>query len=993
MLYSRIRGLPRRYAKPARRRRARLATALAFAVSALAVSRRAFSAGLPTLTTIRQVLELSRSKAVKGYPVHLRGVVTYHYGGAVPDLFLHDSTGGLWVDLAQGAPSLKPGDVIELDGITEQPDFAPQIGRPSWRVLGKAPLPPAPRVTFGQMASTHEDGQWVEVEGIVRTAAVDPESHNLFLDLGAEGGLITVQTPDARPSLAQKLVDSEVLIRGNCGAIRNALNQQIGVMLYVPNLEQIRTLAPAPSDSASLPVRSIADLQRFSLDQPAGHRVHVRGVVTLDVRDGPVYMADSTGGLYVRRKEHTTLRPGDRVDVFGFLGVVDRHPVLEDSVFQVTGQGPVPAAAQVTATQALHGEFDSALVKIDGRLLQSASSPDETMLVLREGSTVFRAISKSELSAPALSSLREGTLLRLSGICVADTDVTGNPTAFEIRLGAASDIAILKEPSWWTLERALAMGGLLSLAILGALAWAASLRRRVHAQTAIIRGTLDATADGIVVVDAHGKIVAANDKFAAMWNFPELLMAARDHDALLRIAMGQLKEPEAFLDRLRDVFASSDLTSDDAIEFQDGRVFESHSEPNRVNGRSVGRVWAFHDITDRMRSQRDLQQAKEAAEAANETKTAFLANMSHEIRTPMNGVLGMTELCLDTELTPEQREYLDMAKSSADALLVVINDVLDFSKVEAGRLELELIEFNLRDLLEECARSLAVRTHEKGLELTCEVAPEVPETLIGDPSRLRQIVVNLIGNAIKFTQQGEIGVQASVDSVSGDQVTLHLVVRDTGIGISPEKQRLIFDAFTQADASTTRRFGGTGLGLAISSRLVEMMGGGIWVESDLGRGSEFHFTIRLSVGTSPIEQAQPSESSSFTGVPVLVIDTNATSRQILNGILTGWGMRSTVAASGEDALEVLERAAGGGAPIPVVLCDGHTADFLLLKKIQEHPALAGTAIIPMTCVGQRCEERVSRPPGVVAPITKPVRRAELREAIAGVLEPMLVEQV
>jgi signal transduction histidine kinase len=641
--------------------------------------------------------------------------------------------------------------------------------------------------------------------------------------------------------------------------------------LYVPRLDEFRVITPAPSDPSSLPIRSIADLERFSLDQPSGHRVHVRGVVALNVSDGSVYITDSTGSFYVRRKQQTPLKPGDRVDALGFLGVMDRHPVLEDSVFQVLGSGPAPVPVKVTAAQALTGEFDSALVKIEGRLTQSALTPDEKFLVLRQGSIVFRAISEADLPAPALASLREGTLLEVTGVCVVDTDVSGTPTLFRIRFGAPQDVVVLQSPPWWTVERALGMGGLLAVAILAALAWVASLRGRVQAQTGIIRGTLDATGDGILVVDSRRNFVTANEKFAALWGIPPSVMDTRNYPAMLQHVLGQVQEPEGFLTRLREVYASAEVTSDDVIEFRDGRVIERHSEPHRVNGKCVGRVWAFSDITDRARAQNDLRRAKDAAEAANRAKSEFLANMSHEIRTPMNGVLGMTELCLDTELTPEQREYLGMAKSSADALLVVINDILDFSKVEAGKLELYLTEFGLRDNLEDTVRSLAVRADEKGLEMSCEVSPDVPELVIGDPARLRQIVVNLMGNAIKFTQQGEVGIQAAVHSMSDDQAILHFVVRDTGIGISPEKQRLIFEAFSQADASTTRRFGGTGLGLTISSRLVDMMGGRIWVESEPERGSQFHFTIRLGVPTPQLERAELSESARFPADATLPI--------------------------------------------------------------------------------------------------------------------------
>ncbi|MGH9406269.1 MAG: PAS domain S-box protein [Terriglobia bacterium] len=507
-----------------------------------------------------------------------------------------------------------------------------------------------------------------------------------------------------------------------------------------------------------------------------------------------------------------------------------------------------------------------------------------------------------------------------------------------------------------------------------------------------LRAVFESSGVGIVLTDLNGCIIEANPTYQHMLGYT--LSELREVTVLDVTEPVDVPRCIALVSRLLGGEESHPSVEKRYVR-KDGSLLWVHSSMSvvRGGGDELRYIMAVvQDITVRKEAEAALLRAKEAAETANRAKSEFLANMSHEIRTPMNGIIGMTDLLLSLELEPEPREYLSMVKLSADSLMAIINDILDFSKIEAGKMELESIDFNLRDCAEEAARSLASKAWEKGLELVCHVHPGLPEMVAGDPGRVRQVLLNLLGNAIKFTHRGEVVLTVGRDTAASGEpdssesggVLVHFQVTDTGIGIPSDKQNVIFESFAQADSSSTRRFGGTGLGLTIASQLVRMMGGRIWLESELGKGSTFHFTARLEEA-SQAQGLLKVDSAMLRGLRVLVVDDNHASRRHLEEMLRSCGMQVETAESGAAALRAFKEAGENGRPYRAVLLDEQMPGangFDAAKQTVQGAGLGDAAVVMLASCGYRGDAQRCRELGIAAYLTKPVRKSELIETLA-----------
>jgi PAS domain S-box-containing protein len=958
------------------------------------------------LRTIASVAQLGNAEAKRAYSAHLEGVVTY----SDPEwglLFVQDATGAIYVDVHGLGFKAPPGTRVEVDATTGPGDIAPVLVQPKIHALGPGSLPEPGTHPIAALDAGAADSRWVVARGVLRPGNQSWRRICFRIFDGKSWALVVLPEPDT--PAAQRLVGALVRVRGVCGVLLGANRRRLGAQLFVNRLEDIEVQEPALANPLAAPVQPATALFTAA-EERFVQLAHVRGTVTWRM-PGRLMIADRTGATFAVSNSEP-VPPGSLVDVAGFPEAGAYGLTLADALVRVSGRvgSGAPAPPLLSAGALLGHPADGRVVRVRARLIEQTTDASEHLFLLSDGGATFRAALPRASSDPGVVTLPRDSLLELTGVVIPrrGTPPPGAPTFL---VASPADMVVRGAMGWLTLKRGLAIVGAMALMVAGALVWVTLLRRTVRRQTATIRAKLERELSleteyrrlfernlaGVFRWRPDGTIVDCNAAFAKMLRF-------NSREELIGRSYWEFDTHPAGREQLRGALSAEGLSNREAQLRRNGGeiVFLLESITPVASGEDTVYETTAIDVTQSRRREEELQRAKDAAEAASRCKTEFLANMSHEIRTPINGIIGMLELVLpqcSQCVHAEQRSYLATARSSADVLVAVIDGILDFSKIEAGKLQLESISFNLRECINASVRLLSVPAQAKGLKLVCEYEPDAPECVIGDPVRFTQVINNLVANAIKFTERGGIGLRIGTAARKQGRVAVSVAVRDTGVGIAPSKQATIFESFSQADMSTTRRYGGTGLGLAISSRLVRLMGGNLSVESQPGVGSTFSFTACLqlpgedkAVSAVPcgavrqiarLNEALRQAASACAGVRVLVAEDNAVNRKVIQRLLERLGCSVEVAENGRQAVETWKSGAFDVVFMDVQMpeMDGYEATRLI-RQAEGAGGRPPTHIVAVTAHALPIERERCLEAGMDAHLPKPLTLDSLAAALA-----------
>ncbi|MBK9990888.1 MAG: response regulator [Verrucomicrobia bacterium] len=968
--------------------------------SVIASKIKAAASAPPTLRMIDQVLALTPKEAAAGHPVDIVGVTLWSYQHA-DFIYLADTSGSVRVQLPEklGDVNNKPRSQIRIIGTTRMGAYAPEIQLSKSNQFSSALFPEAKELTLDQAITGLEIGRRVRMQGYVQR--VVPDGIWSRMTLSTKTG--TFDALLGREPLLDSMVGSIVSVQGVCCAVTNARRQLTRVEILALYLDDFRVEQPALADPFTAPLREISALRQFKLDGPLDYWVRVQGVVTQHVPGRFVIIQDGTEGLMLLTEQKDKLVAGDYIEITGLPGFENGRAVMRESVYRKIGHKNQPASVAVTDAKVFVEDLDSCLVKVRGKLLSSVLDGENLNLEIQTGQRVFSALLQQPSAQSYLHPLQAGSELELIGVYQLIRDERQRPQSFRIQLRTQADINVLQKPSWWTPARAFSVTGVLLGCIALALTWLSVLRRRVKEQTDQLRTQILKEAK----LEAQNRAIVANandcifttdlsGNFTSFNPASEHLLGYNQEEILklnLRdlVAKDETKtEPELITSLMAKGQAAARFELRLVAKDQHRVWTEINACIVHTEGGLDGVLGVARDIGERKQIEEELKRARDAAEANTEAKSAFLANMSHEIRTPMNGVIGMSNLILDTKLSPEQREYAETIRNSAESLLTVLNDILDFSKIEAGKLHFETLDFDLVSSAEECLELLNSRASEKKIELSLFVPPEMPRLVKGDQGRLRQVLVNLLGNAIKFTDSGEVAVTLSIEEETATDLMLRFEVRDTGVGIASENIERLFQPFSQADGSTTRRFGGTGLGLVISKQLVQLMQGTIGVTSTLGEGSTFWFSVKLEKQPADPAASTKTNTKPLAGLRMLVVDDHAPNRRIAIEYANHWGMRCDAVSTAGEALLALNEALERDDPYRVMLFDCQLPEVefpTLAEAIRVDQRFNRVKLIALTLLSNRLAEEDCTRLKIGSVITKPLHPDDLFSAIENVLSP------